>query len=208
MCQELQRVWLLIFSFINSPHALRFQISWQGQKFSLTSWTENEPTYLVHCYIFISSNVIVFHVTEKVPMLEDGKDFCGQNKQEAGKWNLKIYIFTFNNYCVISSLLRTYLQLFFSSTFFRKTSIIFPYVTFPWKHWTYVLTDLRISDKCKSILVSSFIHVSVFILFLSDIVFFLHNVIGMWQWQMRVCLWIIFHAEFGSVFNTRFLYYT
>lgn len=70
---------------------------------------------------------------------------------------------------------------------------------------TFCLSDLRISDKCKSIVVSSFIHVSVFILFLSDIVFFLHNVIGMWQWQVRVCLWIIFHAEFGSVFNMRFL---
>lgn len=30
----------------------------------------------------------------------------------------------------------------------------------------------------------------------------------MWQWQVRVCLWVIFHAEFGSVFNMRVLYNT
>lgn len=73
----------------------------------------------------------MFHVTEKAPMLEDGKDFCGQNKQEGGKWTLKISVFIFNNYCDVSSLLRTYLQLFLPSAFLKKTSIIFPYVTFP-----------------------------------------------------------------------------
>lgn len=30
----------------------------------------------------------------------------------------------------------------------------------------------------------------------------------MWQWQVQVRLQIIFHAEFESVFNMKFLYYT
>lgn len=47
----------------------------------------------------------------------------------------------------------------------------------------------------------------LFILFLPDIVFFLHNVIGMWLWQTWVCLWIIFQAVFRSVLNMMFLYY-